>query len=316
MDCLDHFDGWTNESSEQVLKHTRRIIRNLKLTTPSSSLLQQYIDIDIDNDSALLVRSQIDEQYLSALIRVKTAKSTSLVEGTAVGVDTAAEEDNDCQSNNNKSSSSSWSSSTISSVGGVGSVGLPDESSRLRPAPKGRSSGSSTSLRREHRLQKTFKYSSPVINPSSSSSSSSFVAAEVSLPSIPHRPRPRRRKTKQKNSHNAEMQSIATSSSTTLLIAGHSSQVQYAGYNNCDPHYHYSDHPHQQEWHQGWWWWSENNGWQYHYPHLHPHHHYNPFYYGDTTTDDGTYHFPPSACDTGTTTTFNTGFYSHNDGTY
>jgi hypothetical protein len=307
MDCLDHFDGWTNESSVQVLKRTRQILRNLELTTSRGDI---DFGIDIGSDSALLVRSQIDEQYLSALIRVKTAKSPSLVNSTADGVDTTAEEDNDCQSNNSKSSSSSWSSSTISSVGGVG---LSDQSSRLRPAPKRRPTPSLR--RREHRLQKTFKYSLPVINPSSSSSSLSFVAAEVvSRPSTPHRPR--RRKAKQKYSHNAEMQSVATSSSTAPLIAGHSSQVQSVGYNNCDPHYHYSHH-HQQEWHQGWWWWSESNGWQYHYSHHHPYHHYNPFYYGDNNTDDDTYHFPLSACDTATsTTTFNTGIYSRDDGTY
>jgi hypothetical protein len=314
MDCLDHFDGWTNESSEHVLKHTRQIIRNLKLTT-SLGDIDFGIDIDIDNDSALLVRSQIDEQYLSALIRVKTAKSPSLVKGAADGVDITAEEDNDCQSNNSKSFSSSWSSSTISSVGGVGGVGISDESSRLRPAPKGRTT---SSLRRnEHRLQKTFKYSLPVINPPScsSSSSSSFVAAEVvSRPSIPHRPR--RRKTKQKHSHNAEMQSGATSSSAAPLIAGHSSQVQSTGYNNYDQHYHYPHHHHQQEWHQGGWGWSESNGWQYHYFHHHPQHHYNSFYYGDNNTDDGTNHFTISACDAATTTTFNTGFYSQDDGTY
>ena len=314
MDCLDHFDGWTNESSEQVLKHTRQIIRNLKLTT-SLGDIDFGIDIDTDSGSALLVRSQIDEQYLSALIRVKTAKSPSLVKGTADGVKTTAEEDNDYQSYKSKSSSSSWSSSTISSVGGVG---LSDESSRLRPAPKGRTT--SSLRRREDRLQKTFKYSLPVINPSSSSSSSSsFVATEVvSRPSIPHRPRRRKAKQEQKHSNNAEIQSVATSSSAAHLIAGHSSQVQNVGYNNYDQHYHYPHHHHdqQQEWHEGGWWWSESNGWQYHYFHHHPHHHYNPCYYGDSNTDDGTNHFSISACDTAPTTTFNTGFYSQHDETY
>ncbi|OEU21457.1 hypothetical protein FRACYDRAFT_235083 [Fragilariopsis cylindrus CCMP1102] len=127
MDCLDHFDGWTNESSEQVLNHTRQIIRNLKLTT---SLGEIDFGVDIDSGSTLLVRSQIDEQYLSALIRLKTAKSPSLVKGTTDDVKTTAEKDNDYQSFKSKSSSSSWSSSTISSVGGVGGVGLSDESSR------------------------------------------------------------------------------------------------------------------------------------------------------------------------------------------
>ena len=319
MDCLDHFDGWTNESSEQVLKHTRQIIRNLKLTTALGDI---DLSVDIDSGSALLVRSQIDEQYLSALIRLKTAKSLSVVKGTADGVDTTAEEDNDCQSNKSKSSSSSWSSSTISSVGGVGGVGLSDESSRLRPAPKGRRT--SSLRRREDRLQKTFKYSLPVINPSSSTSSSSssssiFVAAEVvSRPSIPHQPRRRKTKQKQKHSNNAEIQSVATSSSAAPLIAGQSSQVQSVGYNNYDQHYHYPHHHHdqQQEWHQGGWWWSESNGWQYHYFHHHPHHHYNPYYYGDNNTDDGTNNFPISACDTATTPSFNTGFNSQHDGAY
>ena len=60
MDCLQHFDGWM-ESSEQAASHSRELIATLKLRS-----LHEPRDVD----SALL-RSQIDEQYLRAIVNAR-----------------------------------------------------------------------------------------------------------------------------------------------------------------------------------------------------------------------------------------------------
>lgn len=61
MECLQHFDGWM-ESSEEGAQHSRKLVATLKLRS-----LHEPRDVD----SALL-RSQIDEQYLRAIINART----------------------------------------------------------------------------------------------------------------------------------------------------------------------------------------------------------------------------------------------------
>ncbi len=60
MDCLQHFDGWV-ESSEEAAKHCRKLVATLRLRS-----LHEPRDVD----SALL-RSQIDEQYLRAIVNAR-----------------------------------------------------------------------------------------------------------------------------------------------------------------------------------------------------------------------------------------------------
>lgn len=60
MDCLQHFEGWM-ESSEEAASHSRELIATLKLRS-----LNEPGDVD----SALL-RSQIDEQYLRAMVNAR-----------------------------------------------------------------------------------------------------------------------------------------------------------------------------------------------------------------------------------------------------
>ncbi len=60
MNCLKHFDGWV-ESSEEAAKHCRKLVSKLKLRS---------LDEPRDVDSALL-RSQIDEQYLRAIVHAR-----------------------------------------------------------------------------------------------------------------------------------------------------------------------------------------------------------------------------------------------------
>ena len=60
MECLQHFEGWT-ESSEKAAKRSREHVSKLKLRS-----LHEPGDVE----SALL-RNQIDEQYLRAMIRAR-----------------------------------------------------------------------------------------------------------------------------------------------------------------------------------------------------------------------------------------------------
>lgn len=60
MDCLQYFDGWT-ESSKDAEKHSRDLVATLKLRS-----LYEPRDVD----SALL-RNQIDEQYLRAIVNAR-----------------------------------------------------------------------------------------------------------------------------------------------------------------------------------------------------------------------------------------------------
>jgi hypothetical protein len=60
MECLQYFEGWM-ESSDEVAKHSRELVSTLKLRS-----LYEPRDVD----SALL-RSQIDEQYLRAIVNAR-----------------------------------------------------------------------------------------------------------------------------------------------------------------------------------------------------------------------------------------------------
>jgi len=60
MECLQYFEGWT-ESSEEVSKNARELVSTLKLRS-----LNEPRDVD-----STLLRSQIDEQYLRAIINAR-----------------------------------------------------------------------------------------------------------------------------------------------------------------------------------------------------------------------------------------------------
>jgi hypothetical protein len=64
MECLEHFDGWADFHEETLL---RKIIRSLKL---------RPLDEPGDVDSPLL-RSQIDEQFLRAMILAREDRDSS-----------------------------------------------------------------------------------------------------------------------------------------------------------------------------------------------------------------------------------------------